>query len=192
MIFETVVGKIWSRWDSVRYARHLGVQVGVRCRFSPNVNFDTEPYLISIGDHVEIASDVRFTTHDGGVWVCRDKHPEWDVIAPIRVGSNVYIGTGAIILPGVSIGDNCIIGAGAIVARDIPNNCVAVGVPAKVIKSVEEYVTALSARAIQTKTMGKNDKKRYLLGRFADYLSARSDSFRQEAALRSHNGKSEG
>ena len=54
------------------------------------------------------------------------------------IGNNVWIGSGANILPGVSIGDNSIIGAGSIVIKDIPANSVAVGIPAKVIKNLDD------------------------------------------------------
>ena len=62
---------------------------------------------------------------------------------PVKIGNNVWIGTGAIILPGVTIGDNSIIGAGSVVTRDIPANCIAVGNPCKMLRhlSVEDYFT---------------------------------------------------
>jgi acetyltransferase-like isoleucine patch superfamily enzyme len=53
---------------------------------------------------------------------------------PIRIGDHVWIGTGAIILDGVTIGAGAIIGAGAVVTKDIPENAIAAGVPAKVIR----------------------------------------------------------
>ncbi|HEY9245409.1 MAG TPA: DapH/DapD/GlmU-related protein, partial [Candidatus Methanoperedens sp.] len=56
------------------------------------------------------------------------------------IGRNVYLGAGAIILPGVTIGDNSIIGAGAVVTKDIPSNCVAMGVPAKVAYTLDEWI----------------------------------------------------
>lgn len=55
---------------------------------------------------------------------------------PIQIGNNVWIGGGVKVLPGVTIGDNCVIGGGSVVTCDIPANCVAVGVPAKVIKQL--------------------------------------------------------
>ena len=55
---------------------------------------------------------------------------------PITIGYNVWIGGGAIVLPGVTIGDNAVIGAGSVVVKDIPANCVAVGNPAKVIREI--------------------------------------------------------
>ena len=55
---------------------------------------------------------------------------------PIRVGKNVWIGSGVQIMPGVTIGDNCVIGAGAVVTRDIPANSFAAGVPCRVIREI--------------------------------------------------------
>ena len=57
----------------------------------------------------------------------------------VTIGRNCYIGAGAIILPGVTIGDNSIIGAGAVVTKSIPPGSVAMGVPAKVVCTREEW-----------------------------------------------------
>ena len=57
----------------------------------------------------------------------------------VKLGNNIYIGLGVTILRGVEIGDNCIIGAGSVVTKSIPANSVAVGVPCRVICSLEAY-----------------------------------------------------
>ena len=103
------------------------------------VDWGTEPWIISIGENVHITDGVKFITHDGGTLLFRDKTPDLDITLPIKIGNNVYIGNNTIILPGVKIGDNVIVGAGGVVTKDIPNNSVAVGVPAKVIETIDEY-----------------------------------------------------
>ena len=60
---------------------------------------------------------------------------------PIKIEDNVWIGGGAIILPGVTIGRNSVIGAGSVVTRSIPADCVAVGNPCRVIKQIDNIVS---------------------------------------------------
>jgi acetyltransferase-like isoleucine patch superfamily enzyme len=145
--------------DPVGYARSIGVTVGQECRLI-DVTFSTEPYLIHLGNHVS-ATKTHFETHDGGVWVVRDKHPEIDIVRPIHVGNNVYFGHGCLVLPGATVGNNVVVGAGSIVSGDIPDNCVVAGVPAKVIKSVDEYETAALAKSSPTKGWTLEEKRVY-------------------------------
>ena len=122
------------------YARKLGVKVGKNFSTIGNVSYSSEPYLVTIGDDVRISSNVNFVTHDGGMHVIRQyKNIPADSFGKIVVGNNVFIGMNTIIMPGVTIGNNVIIGAGSIVTKDIPNNSVACGVPAKVIETIDEY-----------------------------------------------------
>ena len=149
----------------VRILVQSGVKIGTNCSIHKDATFGTEPYLITIGDHVRITHGVKFITHDGGLWVPRymgliDENA--DKFGRINIGNNVNIGWNAIIMPGVSIGDNCIIGAGAVVTRSIPNNSVAVGVPAKVIESVEAYVEKNRSKLFYTKNMKIKEKRKIL------------------------------
>lgn len=57
----------------------------------------------------------------------------------VHIGANVWIGAGAVVLPGVTIGENSVIGAGSIVTRDIPANVVAVGNPCRVLREINEH-----------------------------------------------------
>lgn len=150
---------IERRRDPEGYARKIGVRMGKGCRLI-DVEFSTEPWLVTLGDRVS-ATRTRFETHDGGVWVFRETDPEIDVVKPITVGSNVFIGYGSIIMPGVTIGDNVVIGAGSLVSRDIPSNSLAVGVPARVIKSYEAYRDGTRATADPTKMLSPGDKRAY-------------------------------
>lgn len=126
--FKKVSAYIRQKRDPIGYVRSIGVTVGERCVIE-SFNFSTEPWLISIGNHVEITTDVTFITHDGATWVLRDNSKYKDVIrfGKITVHDNVFIGHGSIILPNVEIGENVVIGAGSVVANDIPSNCVVGG-----------------------------------------------------------------
>lgn len=156
---------IYKKVNPVGYARAIGVTVGRDCRFL-NTDFSSEPYLVTVGDHVTL-SYTKIIPHDGGVWVFRGEHPDVELCGPVTIGNNVFVGVGTIILPNVTIGDNCVIGAGAVVTRDIPPNSVAVGVPARVIKTVDEYWQSVQDKITPTKTMSYADKRDYLLERFA-------------------------
>lgn len=158
-MFKRIVVWFEKQLRPEAYARRIGVRMGSGCRLI-KVDFSSEPYLITLGDRVS-ATKARFETHDGGVWVLRDRNPGIDIVKPITVGSNVFIGYGAIILPGVTIGDNVVIGAGAIVSRDIPSNSVAVGIPARVIKTLEEYRASALAQGDDTKQLTPEEKRKY-------------------------------
>lgn len=159
---------IHIRRDPVGYARSLGVRVGDDCRLLglTELTFGSEPYLIKLGNHVTVTAGVEFVTHDGGVWVFRERCPDIDIFAPIIVGSNVFLGARALILPGVTIGDNSIIGAGAIVTRDIPAGSVAVGVPARVISTVEDYWKKIESKSFHIRSLSSVEKRRILTGLF--------------------------
>jgi acetyltransferase-like isoleucine patch superfamily enzyme len=157
--------KIWLEYlkkrNPVKYARAIGVNIGKNCRLI-KVSWSSEPYLITIGNHVS-ATAVRFETHDGGVWVFREKNPEIDVIKPINIGNNVFIGYGAVIMPGVTIGDNVVIGAGTIVTKDIPSNVVAAGTPPRVIRQLDEYYEKVLPSSRNTKKLTVEGKREFYL-----------------------------
>ena len=64
------------------------------------------------------------------------RRDRWERAAPISIGDNVWIGGGAIVLPGVSVGADSVIGAGAVVTKDLPAGVLAIGNPARVVRSV--------------------------------------------------------
>ncbi len=164
---RTVTHRFRIHTDPVRWSRGLGVRIGQDCRLlavTP-ATFGSEPYLVNIGDHVTVTEGVRFITHDGGVWVFRETEPDLDVVAPIYVEDNVFLGLRAIVLPGVRIGRNSVVAAGAVVAHDVPPNSVVGGVPARHLKSVEEYRQSLSGRVQPTKGMSPQAKRRWHLAR---------------------------
>lgn len=93
---------------------------------------------IRIGDHVQIGPNVQLLTPTHPVEPELRK-AKWEAAKPIVIEDNVWLGGGVIVLPGVTIGENSVIGAGAVVTRSIPKDSVAVGNPARVIKSVHDF-----------------------------------------------------
>lgn len=105
------------------------LKIGNRCGFSGcSIVADKE---VIIGDHVMVGANTCIGD--------RDDHPDrlGTSPQPVHIGNNVFIGMHCIVMKGVTIGDNSIIGAGSIVTKDIPANCIAAGVPCKVIKTIK-------------------------------------------------------
>lgn len=145
-----------------KYAKKIGVNYGENCHFYGKIYWGTEPWIIKMGNNVHITNECRFVTHDGGVLLYRHLEPTLELTKPIILGSNVYIGTRAIIMGGVKIGNNVIIGAGSIVTHDIPDNSVAVGVPARVIKSADDYFKKAKKESIGLGNLLYDEKDRAL------------------------------
>ena len=93
------------------------IYVGNCCKFGPNVTIATAGH--------PILPELRMQ--------------QYQYNAPVHIGNNVWIGAGAIVLPGITIGDNCVIGAGSVVTKDIPSNVVAVGNPCRILREINEH-----------------------------------------------------
>ena len=122
--------------------KNLFKSVGKNFFFQPRVLPD-EPKLISFGDNVSVASGVTFVTHDVIDKVLNNLNLDIKFnynCAPIKVGDNVFIGCNVTILPNVKIGNNVIIAAGSIVNKDVLDNTVVGGNPAKEIGKFNDYV----------------------------------------------------
>ncbi|MGB2963560.1 MAG: sugar O-acetyltransferase [Anaerolineales bacterium] len=92
---------------------------------------------VRIGNHVMIGPAVQIYTaaHDLQV---KARNQGWEIAKPIVIEENVWIGGGAILLPGVKIGRNAVVGAGAVVSRNVAANTVAVGNPARMIREIKQ------------------------------------------------------
>lgn len=140
---------VYYRRHPISFAKKIGVNFpDNELHLYGNVVWGTEPWIINMGKNIHITDGVKFITHDGGTLLYRHLVPDLEITRPITLGNNVYIGNNAIILPGVNIGNNVVIGAGAVVSKSIPDNSVAVGVPARVIKSADEYFKKLQRESL--------------------------------------------
>jgi maltose O-acetyltransferase len=111
-----------------------GEHISIGARTFINYNFVAlDVAAITIGEDCQIGPNVQLLTptHPLESQPRRDK---LEAARPITIGDNVWLGGGAIVLPGVTIGDNSVIGAGSVVSRDVPANVAAVGNPARVIR----------------------------------------------------------
>lgn len=163
-LVKFVIALIKSKINPIGYARSIGVILGDNVNFygmRPGM-FGTEPWLITIGNNVYITADCQFITHDGGTLILRNEVPDLEWTAPISIGNDVYIGIRSIILPGVKIGNRVIIGAGTIVHKDIPNNSVAVGVPAMVVKTVDQYLEIMKKKSLHCGHLKGIEKEKVL------------------------------
>jgi len=90
---------------------------------------------IEIGDDLQMGPAVQLYTATHPLDRA-ERVAGWEMARPIRIGSGVWIGGGAIILAGMTIGDGCVVGAGSVVTRDLPAGSLAVGNPARIIRQV--------------------------------------------------------
>lgn len=153
--------------NPVKYAKKIGVNFPQgELHLYGKVDWATEPWIITLGKNVHITEGVKFITHDGGTLVFRKNIPDLEITKPIILGDNVYVGNNAIFLPGVTVGSNVIVGAGAIVTKNIPDNSVVVGVPARVIKTADEYLDKLKRESLHLGHLKGAEKDRKLMEYF--------------------------
>lgn len=113
-----------------------GSNITIGARTFVNYNLTAlDVAAITIGEDCQIGPNVQLLTptHPLEPGPRRDK---LEAARPITIGDNVWLGGGAVVLPGVTIGDNSVIGAGAVVTKDVPANVVAVGNPARPVRNV--------------------------------------------------------
>lgn len=142
MRIEKIIRRIkYHVMSPINYANSIGVHLGRGVQITGKQEWTSEPYLIFIGEGTTVSKDVQFLTHDGSTRVFRknDKYKNVLRFGSIHVGSNCFLGARAIIMPGVAIGDNSIVAAGAVVTKDIPENEIWAGVPAKKISTVDVF-----------------------------------------------------
>lgn len=146
----------------IRYARMIGVRIGNNCLVYRSMEWPSEPYLVTIGNNVQLTRGVAIHTHGGGN-VIRREIPDFDTFGKVIIKDWAYIGAHAQIMPGVTIGEGSIVAAGSIVTKSVPDAMVVGGCPAKILCSVEDYKERNIKYNLKTKGLSALDKKAYLL-----------------------------
>jgi len=123
----------------IKMQRARGVSIGKNCHISPYVLIDlVYPRLIKIGDNVTIGSNSLIFAHanpTANLFLKKGSYPR--KVEPVNIKSGAVLFPGSIITAGVTIGENSMIGAGSVVFESIPDYCVAMGNPARVIKKID-------------------------------------------------------
>lgn len=129
-------------WLGVDYSptiedmKAMGMKVGVNTSIEKARIDVSHCWLISIGKNVTLAPNVYLLAHDAST----KKHLGYTKIGKITIGDNVFVGADTLVLPNVKIGDNSIIGARSVVSKDVPENTVYAGNPARFICTLDEYL----------------------------------------------------
>lgn len=140
------------------YARHIGVNIGENNLINKR-HWSSEPYLITVGNNCQL-TDCKIFTHGGGN-VVRRNHPDFDCFGKVVIGDYVYIGSSALIMPGVTIGDGALVAAGSVVTKSVPPGMVVGGNPAKILCTTEDYYERNKKYDLHSK--GLKEKKELLL-----------------------------
>lgn len=109
-------------------------------------------HLITIGNNVTLAPRVYILAHDAST----KNEIGYSKIGKVKIGDNVFIGAGSIILPNVRIGNNVIIGAGSVISKNVESNSVVTGNPQKVIRKYDEYICFNQKRISEVKVFDKS------------------------------------
>ena len=161
-IFRYLISFYWKYVASpLAYAKHIGVEIGEDCLITTKM-WSSEPYLVKIGNHVQITNNVFIHTHGGGN-IARRQLPNFDVFGKVEIKDWAYIGAYSQIMPGVTIGEGALVAAGSVVTKSVPSHCVVGGNPAKIICTTDEYIKNNERYNLNCKMLNKNDKKRLLL-----------------------------
>ena len=118
--------------------RLMGVNIGENVFIGLNINFDIlYPEMIFIEDYAEIGDNASIYTHSRGTKPLKKIYPR--ILKPVHIGRGVWIGApNVVILPGITIGDYSVVAAGAVVTKDVQKHTLVGGVPAKIIKEIND------------------------------------------------------
>ena len=124
---------------TAKIQRLRGVKIGKNCHFSAYVQLDLiYPHLVSIGDNVTFGSNVIVFAHTNPAANLFLKNGEFPrKVAEVKIKNGAVLFPGSIVTAGVTIGKNSVISVGSVVTSDVPDYCVVVGNPGRVIKKID-------------------------------------------------------
>lgn len=136
------------RLMGVKFGKGTFIDAPFRCDYGKHITLGDHFYAnayctildvaeVTIGNHVMLGPHVQIITAGHPIHPAA-RRAAYEYGRPVRIGDNVWIGAGAIILPGVTIGSNTVIGAGTVVTKDVPGDVVAAGNPCKVIREITD------------------------------------------------------
>lgn len=143
-LIKTVYRKYLPLFEPLKYARKMGVHLGENVKIYGTMHYGSEPRIISVGSNVYLTNNICFITHDGGTLLFRDWVPDLEITKSITIGNNV------------------VIGACSVITKDIPDNCVAAGNPARVIKDTDAYFEKLQRESLHVGHLPAAEKNKAL------------------------------
>jgi acetyltransferase-like isoleucine patch superfamily enzyme len=136
-----LIRKFRQKLEESAYDRYQGLKIGVGTSYT-NENLDGIcPQLIEIGDYCVFAPKSVVLTHDASLLPTTGKY----IFKPVKIGHRVFVGYGAVIMPGLTIGDDVVIGSNSVVTKNVPSGLVVAGVPAKTICSTQDLANKREA-----------------------------------------------
>ena len=140
-VLSEILGSVGEKvWIAKRFCFDYGKNIFIGNNFTANFNLTIlDINEVHIGDNVMIGPNTTITTV-GHPLSPKKRRQHLGQASEIRIGNDVWLGANVTVLPGVTIGNNVVVGAGAVVTKDIPDNSLAVGVPARVIKEIENDI----------------------------------------------------
>ena len=139
---KEIYSELFSKYEDLAIVPPFYCDYGKYIRFGKKVFMNFNCVILDgadvvMGDNVYIGPNCQILTvlhpleHE-------ERNKDLQIHKEVRIGNNVWFGAGVIIMPGVTIGDGCTIGAGSVVTRSIPDNCLAVGNPCRVLKKIKQ------------------------------------------------------
>lgn len=163
--FALIRSKIFGGGNNyiVNKLRESGISIGKGTHVFSNI-VTSEPYLISIGEHCTISTNVTFITHDASVGVFLGRNEYSDLCGRIMIGDNCFIGNNSILLYGVSLPDRTLVASGSVVTKSISEpGCIIGGNPARVIGKVESFLEKNRGNLLSLHGKSNSERKNIIL-----------------------------